>query len=252
MRKRRWTSASNGPPATVIVAGFMASLIGSLWVLLSLGPSVSNQKSSQATTLATARAPRYAYVFYVADDAYGCGALVNMARLREAEGGLPDNVDLVMVAKDGAVSESILEKAEHELGGIVYPTSSFGEGADFIAPVGGLSGYYNDCFLKFRAFLLPPDVYQRLILIDTDSLIIRPPHHLFRLPDELPLAAPSAYWLRPTYVSVTNWFLSVRRHINTPIRLTTYTHFLSLTRVIYQRHNRYGPRKRSMRHCREG
>lgn len=153
---------------------------------------------------------RYAYVFYVADDAYACGALVNMVRLREADGGLPGNVDLVMVAKDGAVSTAILEIAKRKLGAIIYPSSSFGPDADMGVPKGGLAHYYRDCFLKFRAFLLPSDVYERLILIDTDSLILRPPHHLFKLPAELPLAAPSAYWLRPQYVSVTNWLLSVR------------------------------------------
>lgn len=77
-------------------------------------------------------------------------------------------------------------------------------------PIGSNEGGYRHCFLKFLAFLLPSEKYRRLIMLDSDSLVLRAPHHLFHLPDELPLAVPSAYWLRPQFISVTNWLMSVR------------------------------------------
>ena len=150
---------------------------------------------------------RCAYVFYVSDDAYACSALVNMARLQPT---LPRDVDLIMIAFD-SVSTSIREVATERLGALVHNTSSFGKEYDMGIPIGQHREKYRHCFLKFLAFLLPSETYRRLIMMDADSLVLRPPHHLFDLPDELPLAVPSAYWLRPHFVSVTNWFMSVSR-----------------------------------------
>jgi hypothetical protein len=145
-----------------------------------------------------------AYVFYASDDTYACGALVNMARLQKT---LPRDVDLIMVAFD-SISNSIREIATQRLGALIYNSSSFGKEYDMGFPI-GRHQHYRHCFLKFLAFLLPRETYLRLIMMDADSLILRPPHHLFNLPDELPLAVPSAYWLRPQYISVTNWLMSV-------------------------------------------
>lgn len=158
------------------------------------------------------KAQRFAYAFYVSNDAYGCGALVNMARLIEVGGGLPPAIDLIMIAKDGAVSDRILSIAEKEMHAKIYFASGFGPDVDMGTPV-GVHTHYRDCFLKFLAFLLPADTYRRLILIDTDSLVLRPPNHLFHLPDELPIAAPKAYWLGPDQHIVTDWLLSVSHEV---------------------------------------
>ena len=56
-------------------------------------------------------------------------------------------------------------------------------------------------------FLLPQDVYRR---VDADSLMLRPPSHLFHLPEELPFALPQEYWLLPDEDKLTSWFMSVR------------------------------------------
>ena len=151
---------------------------------------------------------RYAYVFYASNDAYACSTLVNMARLQKT---LPENVDLVMIAFD-SVSSPIRDVAVHHLGALLYNTSSFGKEFDMGFPIGSNEGGYRHCFLKFLAFLLPSEKYRRLIMLDSDSLVLRAPHHLFHLPDELPLAVPSAYWLRPQFISVTNWLMSVSAH----------------------------------------
>lgn len=148
---------------------------------------------------------RYAYVFYASNDAYACSALVNMARLQRT---LPEDVDMVMIAFDG-LSLAIRDVATHQLGALIYNTSSFGKEYDMGFPIGKYDGVYRHCFLKFLAFLLPSDTYLRLIVLDSDSLVLRAPRHLFQLPEELPLAVPSAYWLRPQFVSVTNWLMSV-------------------------------------------
>ena len=150
---------------------------------------------------------RCAYVFYVSDDAYACSALVNMARLQPT---LPRDVDLIMIAFD-SVFTSIRDVATKRLGALVHNTSNFGKEYDMGIPIGQHREKYRHCFLKFLAFLLPSETYRRLIMMDADSLVLHPPHHLFDLPDELPLAVPSAYWLRPQFVSVTNWFMSVSR-----------------------------------------
>lgn len=142
--------------------------------------------------------PRYAYVFYAANEAYCCAALVNLARLRRFNGthALPRNVDLVLIVSE-AVSPAMQAIARETWGALVYQASSFGAapGVRLIdPPLGKFADYYRDSFQKFLAFLLPADVYKRLVVLDADCLILRPLHHLFTFPDELPLAAPPAYW----------------------------------------------------------
>lgn len=190
----------------IILMGMVFFMIGRLF---RLNPSFSaalyhENVSTKVLCNGSHSEGRYAYVFYASDDAYACSALVNMARLKKT---LPEDVDLIMVAFE-SVSSAIRDVAVHRLGGLVYDTSSFGMEYDMGAPIGQYL-HYRHCFLKFLAFLLPNDKYRRLIMLDSDSLILRAPHHLFHLPDELPLAVPSAYWLRPQFVGVTNWLMSV-------------------------------------------
>jgi hypothetical protein len=64
-----------------------------------------------------------AYVFYASNDQYGCGAVVNMARLRRLGGGLPSGVGMLLLATDG-VSAAVRRAAERE-GGEVINTTSF-------------------------------------------------------------------------------------------------------------------------------
>jgi alpha-N-acetylglucosamine transferase len=147
---------------------------------------------------------RYAYVFYAATDPYGCSALVNMARLRRLGGGVSPAVDLILIASDKLLP-SIAQAAAERLHAVVYNSSSFP--LHLAAPVGRDAYYYQDSFNKFLGFLLPSNVYRRIILMDPDCLIFRPPHHLFELPDEIPFAAPKAYWYwnNPHYQDTAFW-----------------------------------------------
>lgn len=159
---------------------------------------VRNDKSPHTLNLLASRQgpSRYAYVFYAANEAYCCAALVNMARLRRFNGShaLPQNVDLVLIVSE-AVSPRMQAIAQETWGALVYQSSSFGAENRLIdPPLGKFAHYYRDSFQKFLAFLLPADVYKRVVVLDADCLILRPPHHLLALPDELPLAAPPAYW----------------------------------------------------------
>lgn len=172
---------------------------------------------------------RYAYVFYAATDPYGCSALVNMARLRRLGEGLLPATDLILIASD-KLSPSIARAAER-VHAVVYNSTSFP--LQLAAPVGRSASYYQDSFNKFLGFLLPSNVYRRIILMDPDCLIFRSPHHLFELPDHIPFAAPKAYWYwnNPQYHDtafwhvpqlrlsrqdfLTSWIMSVRVSVNT-------------------------------------
>ena len=131
-----------------------------------------------------------------------------MARLRSFNGSLtlPENVDLVLIVSD-AVSSPMQEVARRKCGAIVHKCSEFGDEYAMARPIGEHSEYYADCFQKFLVFLLPTNVYKRVIAIDADCLIMRAPHHLFLLPDEIPLAAPQAYWYwqKPKYQDTAFW-----------------------------------------------
>ena len=74
-------------------------------------------------------------------------------------------------------------------------------------PLGKFSEYYQESSNKFLAFLLPNTTYRRIILMDADCLILRPPNHLFELPDDIPYAAPKAYWYwnNPQYQDTAFW-----------------------------------------------
>ena len=159
-----------------------------------------------ASSASTKRPTRYAYVFYAAENQYACSALVNMARLKKF--GLPRQVDLIMIVHK-TVSAEMCQIAQETFGALIYDTKSFGEESHMGSPIGTHSGYYQHCFQKLMVFLLPSEIYRRVILLDADSLILRAPHHLFQLPSELPFALPKGYWLRPKEDKLTNSFMSV-------------------------------------------
>ena len=168
-----------------------------------------------------------AYVFYASNDAYACGALINMARLRRLDGGMPEGVGLILLASD-VVSSSIRDIATNQLDGMVYNLSSFG-GEYHMAPSDGHSPHYSDSFAKFLAFLLTP--YKRLIVMDADSLILRPPHHLLALSELTPYAAPKAYWYENATHLQDTAFWKVPGLKTRPDFLTTW--LLSVSRIIF-------------------
>ena len=126
------------------------SRAGACWPPSDLGRAVGNA-NPMASFLSTGPT-RFAYVFYAANDPYGCSALVNMARLRRLGGGLPSNVDLVLIASD-KLSSSIARAAVERTGALVYNASSFP--LHMAAPLGKFADYYRDSVDKFLGFLLP-------------------------------------------------------------------------------------------------
>lgn len=174
-----------------------------IWMLLSiaaflmlfLGPPLLNPSSNlSASTMALVQSRdlrRFAYVFYATNDGYACSALLNMMRLRRLEDGLPSNIDLILIVSN-AVSREIRHTAIEDVGAKVFNASSFHP--QMVRPLGKYSHFYTESSNKFLAFLLPNTTYRRIILMDADCLVLRPPHHLFDLPDEIPFAAPKAYW----------------------------------------------------------
>lgn len=189
-----------------------------IWMLLSIAavvmlvlglPLIKLPSDLPASTplMALARSRdlrRFAYVFYATNDGYACSALLNMMRLRRLEDGLPSNVDLILIASN-TVSHEVRRTATEHVGAKVFNASSFPP--QMVKPLGKYSHFYTESSNKFLAFLLPNTTYRRIILLDADCLVLRPPHHLFMLPDEIPFAAPKAYWYwnRPQFQDTAFW-----------------------------------------------
>jgi alpha-N-acetylglucosamine transferase len=180
LEKRRWLA----------LLGMFIATFFYFWGL-GLQQSISYLPEALRKDMGAYNKRRCAYVFYAANDGYACSAIVNMMRLRRLGEGLPSDVDLILIASDG-LSKEIRHVAIETAQAYVYNATSFP--AQLPQPLGHMSGYYNESGNKFLAFLLPTTIYRRLILLDADCLILRAPHHLFELPDEIPYAAPKAYW----------------------------------------------------------
>ncbi|KYK57620.1 hypothetical protein DCS_04632 [Drechmeria coniospora] len=128
-----------------------------------------------------------AYVFYATANAYACSAVINIHRLRHRFNTRHRIV--VLVSED--VSPEYLDLFAGLNATVLHQTPPQ-------LPDGG-SYYYKDCLLKLVAFkmhLLDPTV-QRLLVLDSDQLIVRNIDFMLdrRLTDDV--AAPSAYWLAP-------------------------------------------------------
>lgn len=114
------------------------------------------------------------------------------------------HVDLILIASD-ELSPAIRRTAIEIVGAKIFDASSFR--SQMTPPLGKFSEYYRQSSNKFLAFQLPNTTYRRLVLMDADCLILRPPHHLLELPDEIPFAAPKAYWYwnNPQYQDTAFW-----------------------------------------------
>jgi alpha-N-acetylglucosamine transferase len=165
--------------------------------------TVTIPSSYVAPSLVNGTLPRFAYTFYATNDRYYCSALVNAKRLRDV--GSDNRID-ILIFHSSVYSPSLHLKNKANILNI----------KDRIVNDMPLTadGYYRDCLVKLRVFDL--NEYNRVILMDSDSIVIKPLDHLFLLPDVI-LAAPRAGWLPQPFL--TSMLLVVKPDLKTTDRI---------------------------------
>ena len=150
------------------------------------GPSGVNLEKvdpiiSTVTTLSLPTHKRFAYAFFATDEAYACGAFVNVASLRETGTRnetefviLTFGFDTTQVRKQALRMHVIIKNVEH-----------------LAMPDGG-NGYYQNVMVKLRVFQLFE--YDRIIFMDSDMMVRKNLDHLFFLPDTAHIAGPRVYF----------------------------------------------------------
>lgn len=125
----------------------------------------------------------FAYVFYATQSDYACSALVNIDRLQNHFN--TTHRIIVLVRPD--LASSYLT-AFTSLNATVIPYNP-PELAD------EQTGYYQDVLLKLVAFRLHHYIpsLKRILILDSDQLILKSLDHVFDLPP-VDVAAPRAYW----------------------------------------------------------
>jgi alpha-N-acetylglucosamine transferase len=126
----------------------------------------------------------YAYVFYASSPEYACSALVNIHRLKAL--GVDDSIDFVVIYPKGTLEAVVLNRIE-KLGAVPLQVEDMPRAQ-------GHNGYYHYANVKLRVFQLYQ--YQRIIFLDSDTIILKSLDHLFLLPRGIGLAAPRVYWIK--------------------------------------------------------
>lgn len=129
----------------------------------------------------------FAYVFYATTNLYACSALVNIHRLRHLF--QTRHPTYLLVSAD--VSAPYRATFEEDYGVTIIEHEP--------PPlVPGGAPYYRDVMLKLIGFKLhhwAPRL-RRIILLDSDQLVLQSLDHLFtQVPEDVEVAAPNAYWL---------------------------------------------------------
>lgn len=155
-----------------------------IWYYLSIAQSLNNQ-GLQPTNF-------NAYVFYATQDTYACSVIVNVFLLMNAFG----TKYRIFVFVSQSVSEHYRSSLQ-VLGATVVEEEPLPLHPDSIS-------YYQDCLLKLAAFRMHEidSDLQRVLILDSDQLILRNLDHLFDKPP-VDFLAPSAYWINDTYLSST-------------------------------------------------
>ena len=178
MRSKNWTSTA----LTLLMLLFYHNLLRLYYTKRSRDIASHGTKSLEGGGVDSG----FAYVFYATADLYACSTLVNIQRLRDLNSTIPIHVlaseYLSIPYMDALVAANVTVHVEET------PQMS------------GLSGgYYQDCLLKLLAFKmhkLDPSL-KRVIMFDSDQLILKHFDHLFSDIPSVDLAAPRAYWLPP-------------------------------------------------------
>ncbi|KAF4984318.1 hypothetical protein FZEAL_469 [Fusarium zealandicum] len=133
-----------------------------------------------------------AYVFYATEDDYACSVLVNIDILRNSH---ETKHRIIVLVSNGvsskyrsafrALNAEVIREKPMQL----HPESN---------------GHYRDCLLKLAAFRMHEidPTLRRVLVLDSDQLILKDLDHLFDLPSAN-LYAPTAYWLDDSYLSST-------------------------------------------------
>ena len=125
----------------------------------------------------------YAYVFYATKAEYACSVLINIDRLNNV---FHTKQRIIVLVKPTLSSDYLSRFTAANATVIPYePPPLFGK--DEI--------YYSDVLLKLVGFRLHQYIpsLKRVLILDSDQLILQPLDHVFSLP-AVDLAAPRAYW----------------------------------------------------------
>ncbi|KAF2224883.1 nucleotide-diphospho-sugar transferase [Elsinoe ampelina] len=135
----------------------------------------------------------YAYVFYATEDAYACSVLVNIDRLQK--GFKTKHRIFVLATRD--LTKAYLDAFKAR--GVTVSIQTAPEMPSSSAQ------YYINCMVKLFAFKMHhiDKSLRRILIIDSDQLILQNLDHLFTTLPEVDLAAPRAYWLGSNMLSST-------------------------------------------------
>lgn len=177
VRGKKWTLAA----AALLTILFYHNLLRIYYVfkiedLRKHTPPLSREEAEDAG---------FAYVFYATSDTYACSALVNIHQLRTLGSAVPAHI---LVSEK--VSKAYID-AFADAGAIAHiettPELPLQSGQ-----------YYQDCLLKlvtFKMHILDPSL-KRVLLFDSDQLILKHFDNIFSDIPPVDLAAPRAYWLQ--------------------------------------------------------
>lgn len=132
----------------------------------------------------------FAYVFYATQDNYACSVLVNVYRLNNV---FNTSHRIIVLVKPDLPSLYLTALTAQNATVIPYEPPPL---ADSNVP------YYQDVLLKLVGFRLHHYIpsLKRVLILDSDQLILQSLDHVFGLP-EVDIAAPRAYWQSEGFTS---------------------------------------------------
>lgn len=161
----------------------VVSVLALLLLFLTKEKAFSLQK---ALELGSISSTKHAYVFYATLDEYACSVLVNIQLLRLVH---HSKLRIIVLVSDGVSHEYHTKFKSLDAEVVVEkPLALHPESVE----------YYRDCLLKLAAYrmhemeLSAP--VQRVLVLDSDQLILKNLDHLFDLPSA-DVYAPRAYWI---------------------------------------------------------
>ncbi|KAI8908030.1 nucleotide-diphospho-sugar transferase [Gorgonomyces haynaldii] len=133
---------------------------------------------------------KQSYMFYATNDNYACNVMISVDRLQKFH--KHPSIDLSMIVTDG-VSEKLRKSLQQQ--GVKLIEKSVWKQDD---PDTHLQ-HYTDSLTKLYVF---EDLgYDKIVFIDSDTLIMRNLDHLFLLPPIETYWAPRAYWLNQPFIT---------------------------------------------------